>query len=67
MENDHERHAVVLRHVFEEQLDRLQPARRRADPHHRKIQRAWAQGLSLWNGIGGATHGVVLWRWGACT
>ncbi|MNN12373.1 hypothetical protein D3C81_1253610 [compost metagenome] len=65
VKNDHERHAVVLRHVFKEPLDRLQPARRRTDPHHRKVQRAWAQGLSLGNSIGGCAHGVVLRRFGA--
>ena len=65
VKNDHERHAVVMRHVLEKQFDGLQPARRRSNAYHWKIQGAGLQGLTLRSRgrvLGGAGHFFCLSR-----
>jgi len=68
VQNDHERHATVLRHMLEKQLDRLQAARRGADAHHREIQVAGGQVLAFGRrgrgrGFRGHHFGLFLWRY----
>ncbi len=56
VQDDDERHAVVLGHVLEKLLDGLQTTRRSADSHHREVQVTGAKLSSLWH-VGRALAG----------
>ncbi|MNP21194.1 hypothetical protein D3C76_1138040 [compost metagenome] len=49
MKNDHEGHAIVIGHVFEERFHRVEAASGGANPDHRKCKVAGGQFLSLRN------------------
>ncbi|MCY1450897.1 hypothetical protein D9M71_677350 [compost metagenome] len=60
VQHHHEGHPAIAGHLPEERADRLQPACRGANTHHRKVQVAWAQGRVLRGGglPGGRLHGT---------